>query len=93
MIATSKVRSIEDIRDRAIENVYYNFDKIDKDFRKLFLYFLTSRCKSNESYIYISNLIETYEGLCEKRASKQKILTFKLEDLSRLFKMDLDNKF
>ncbi|KAL4444781.1 hypothetical protein ABPG74_015989 [Tetrahymena malaccensis] len=87
------VTSIDRIRDRAINNVYFSFEEVDLDFKKLFIYALYKRCGSIESINYICNIIDNYNSVVQRRAAKSKTIQTKIADLQKLFKLDLDNKF
>ncbi|EAR85193.3 SET domain protein (macronuclear) [Tetrahymena thermophila SB210] len=87
------VTSIDRIRDRAINNVYFSFEEVDLDFKKLFIYALYKRCGSIESINYICNIIDNYNSVIQRRAAKSKTILTKIADLQKLFKLDLDNKF
>ncbi|KAL4493614.1 hypothetical protein ABPG72_004107 [Tetrahymena utriculariae] len=89
----TSVTCIDRIRDRAINNVYFSFEEVDLDFKKLFIYALYKRCGSIESINYVCNIVDNYNSVVQRRAAKSKTIQTKIADLQKLFKLDLDNKF
>ncbi|KAL4503070.1 hypothetical protein ABPG72_014299 [Tetrahymena utriculariae] len=91
-LTQTKMNSIDAIRARAENNTYYEFQEFDRDMRKLFNYTLRFRCKSVQSFQYMTYLIKDYYEFVKKNNSINQIEVIKRKDIHTLVRGDLDNK-
>ncbi|EGR30374.1 SET domain protein, partial [Ichthyophthirius multifiliis] len=92
-IQKTQLKNIEQIRERAINNIYFQFDQLEKDFHKLFLHTILNRCRTIQSINYMLSLINDFYILVQRKQIKTKLTLVKNQDLERLFKTELDKKY